>query len=1276
MSKIVGAVAGAAIGFITGGPVGAIRGAIGGYVLIDALTSKKQNSSAYTESASPTYSFGPLQTQVSNTMPRPIIYGEVKVAGNKIWQEGENTSTIKQIVVLCDGEINAINDVKLNDYDITTLPGCSVSKYYGDGIQSIDDRVPGTQEVKASKVGGLKYDAYLAITAQASDKIPDSGFNVTCIVQGKKVRVYTNPTTYTVQYSNNPAWCILDFLTCYNGMGLSYDEIDIQSFIDAANYCSALVDGESRFSLNIILDTRRSRLDWLSSMLLVCRGYTLYQNGVVHLKIDQAGSSVQSFDENNIIAGTEKFWTTPRENWYDIVKVQFIDPDNEYARVYAIAESPSYNNEQPIIKSVEAFGITSFKQASRLAWFYQNEASTTNKFLSFKTTKEGLDRTVGDIIEVSSVIMGYTKKLFRIISMSEEQEGQIEITCKEYNANLYNDTTGSVAPSIDIIGSDGNVFTTEITDITLQGTSDVDQVRRIQLLIDNLSEKGGGYLNIDSQESGGILINGSVNVKSNVHLNFKCPVIFGAYGQLRIYGGFEETPIDPNPLPKIGADCTVGSTRIYLGNQPESLASNYSIGDKIIIRGLTDGNGEAIEMQELTVTAVNTTSNYIDVLEPLEYAYKVTYPAGDFEANFGTVDRTFITFLTHTRLSADASRGDTTITVTNATGFAENDYVFFGDTKTPSAIAGTSTNTFRHEVNKITNITGTTITLENPLCHDYETSYSAYIIKMNMVSNSSIRGAKVNYNANPFEFTTNAFTIAYAKDCWIQDCAVLNDGAYKSRGHGFRIDRSINCHTYNCAVYPPGFVDAAEGYGFTFYRSNHCSHNNSYARGCRHSFLFFRGSSHNRFNNVTSVACRKSDIDFHGGDEYGNIVDGFTIVGQDPSQIIGNNLEAIKFGNESHVAGSHNNVVRNGIITDYSGFAISFVPTSSNNLVENVTVRNANRFIRCVDLSVDSTLVAKNNTIRNCFVESLKERLCTIDGTQNGGSSQIIDGLVIDGCTFRGFQEYFRTFTNTINCKIINNRILDALDATGEPDPYIIRAINSDNLLIQNNYIEKGTRFLKIQNCKNLVCIDNTLKDFYETEVLDDVSGNDGYIFKYNDFIGFDETYSTSGGGSSGGTIRNKFQSHIESSLSSATFPMVVTSAIPFDNTTPLISEGSEILSYSYTPKNMKSKLKIDVYVPAVFIPTDSPQPPATNVVLSLFSGSTCIGASGIRLPNTGESSGHQISVTALVDLSDKSSITFSARIGPKSISNGEKITVGSRFNGLSTPFIVIQEMY
>ena len=35
--------------------------------------------------------------------------------------------------------------------------------------------------------------------------------------------------------------------------------------------------------------------------------------------------------------------------------------------------------------------------------------------------------------------MGYSGKLMRIVKMSEAQEGQIEIYCKEYNEGLYAD---------------------------------------------------------------------------------------------------------------------------------------------------------------------------------------------------------------------------------------------------------------------------------------------------------------------------------------------------------------------------------------------------------------------------------------------------------------------------------------------------------------------------------------------------------------------------------------------------------------------------------------------------------------------------------------------------------------------------------------------------------------------------------------------------------------------------------------------------------------------
>jgi len=718
------------------------------YSMVDGLTNKGKsslNNSMYGGTGSPTYGFGPLQTQTSNLLARPIVYGKVKCAGNKIWQSGENTSTVKQLILFSDGEIYGYEDIKFNNEDYSSLSGCSVSRYYGDGVQVIDSRVSGdTEEDQAEIVGGLKYDAYLAITAQASDKITNSGFNVTAIVSGRKILYYdyyteeedpslpfnilsgeiidlekeitlyngrtgakyveyfwspefeyttvygqkfditklfsvwkeaseysikefmvvnpndisslielgefnpselkyihgvsirednlyltgvdasynrkiiqyslSNPydllkisplfireapisysaslyiskdrvhafaiensgnrtlyhykmttpgdistlyqyqtknlpttgnsnvtsnftfsddgkifictdnntgaspvlsqfsmetgwdianwveddyasfeeyfdpsvddfqsvvfndegrsfipvintrtaeydeqllhqfitgatTLSSVGYNSNPAWCIYDFLTYYNGINLSINELDLQSFYDAAAYCDVDVEGQVRFSLNLILDTKKSRHDWLSAMLLVCRGYLVYIDGKLHLKIDQAGSSEQSFTTSNIITDSEKLWTTPRENKYDIVKVQFIDPDNEWARIYAVAELTTYNNEQPIIKEVEAFGITNFKQASRLAWFYLNEATITNKFISFDTTKEGLDRTVGDLIDITLDTFGYTSKIFRITSLSEEEEGQIKIIAKEYNEILYNDTQGSITPT-------------------------------------------------------------------------------------------------------------------------------------------------------------------------------------------------------------------------------------------------------------------------------------------------------------------------------------------------------------------------------------------------------------------------------------------------------------------------------------------------------------------------------------------------------------------------------------------------------------------------------------------------------------------------------------------------------------------------------------------------------------------------------------------------------------------------------------------------------------
>lgn len=87
---------------------------------------------------SPRYgTFGPLNNTVSNELVVPVLYGQVLVAGNLIWQSDPG-NTVQQIIGLSEGQINSITGVKANNKDITGLTGCSVTPYYGTATQTAD----------------------------------------------------------------------------------------------------------------------------------------------------------------------------------------------------------------------------------------------------------------------------------------------------------------------------------------------------------------------------------------------------------------------------------------------------------------------------------------------------------------------------------------------------------------------------------------------------------------------------------------------------------------------------------------------------------------------------------------------------------------------------------------------------------------------------------------------------------------------------------------------------------------------------------------------------------------------------------------------------------------------------------------------------------------------------------------------------------------------------------------------------------------------------------
>lgn len=408
---------------------------------------------------SPTYS-GMKQTQTSQELPIPILYGTCKLAGNRIWQDDNTDYTVKRIVAFAEGEVCGFSDVRLNDIPLNQISGVNVSYYYGTKDQIVDPIVGGrTQEERAQKVGSLRDIAYLAVSVPRSAKI-DANYNLTAVVKGRKIRVYLNKNVYLVQYSENPAWVMLDFLTSYNGLGLAVNNygninddlinelFDIESFIEAASFCDEGIGGEPRFTFNMIFDSQTSARDLIDEIYRSCRGGLFVKNGKLQFKIDKAEPVSKVFKTEDIIKGSETFQTIPSEEHYDILKCEYISPQHEWQKVEAFAEIPVYRSGVPIEHSVNIYSCTNFSQASRLAWYYVNSKVLQPYFGSFKTDYRAYDLEVGDVISIDSLLMGLENYQVKVTSVNDDGTGVYTVNWRSYDERLYSDKLGSYEPTV------------------------------------------------------------------------------------------------------------------------------------------------------------------------------------------------------------------------------------------------------------------------------------------------------------------------------------------------------------------------------------------------------------------------------------------------------------------------------------------------------------------------------------------------------------------------------------------------------------------------------------------------------------------------------------------------------------------------------------------------------------------------------------------------------------------------------------------------------------
>lgn len=122
------------------------------------------------DEGSPTYGWDGVQTIQEVGVPVAVVYGEHRVGGNIInqflWEDGDK-SYLNVLLALCEGEIESIEDIEINNNPVQNFDGVSISQRYGTNDQSIVPNFEDLHNIYTVSVNLTKDNPYVYTTVDA-----------------------------------------------------------------------------------------------------------------------------------------------------------------------------------------------------------------------------------------------------------------------------------------------------------------------------------------------------------------------------------------------------------------------------------------------------------------------------------------------------------------------------------------------------------------------------------------------------------------------------------------------------------------------------------------------------------------------------------------------------------------------------------------------------------------------------------------------------------------------------------------------------------------------------------------------------------------------------------------------------------------------------------------------------------------------------------------------------------------------------------------------------
>lgn len=428
-----------------------------------------------------------LNVSLDPSTPRKAVLGTTAMPLDLRYHEssGTNQEYIDYIICVAAHKVKSIQEIWFEEKIAWTSAGGVDSRYTG--YLTVATVLEGNSSNYISINGGAKWGStrrltgcayvHLRIKRTGNDKKAESplvnGLPSRVTITGEGAYMYdprkdstvaggsgshrANDQTTWGTYTNaddvdNPALQLLWWLLGWKinsklsiGCGVPSARLDLESFITAANICDediTLSGGgtQKRYRTSATASDADNRMDIINTFLSCMNGTLRDNDGKLTLTVmkNDLANYVLSFNDNDVLEDFEWNQTRGITDTYNVARGRYIDPSNN--SLYQMLDYPEIRIDSidgiERVVTIDLPYVEDGKRAQRIAKQVLQRNQYRGMFSATFTAK-ALGCQVGDVVRLTFAPLGWTNKLFRVISQQIDFSGKVPLALVEENAAIY-----------------------------------------------------------------------------------------------------------------------------------------------------------------------------------------------------------------------------------------------------------------------------------------------------------------------------------------------------------------------------------------------------------------------------------------------------------------------------------------------------------------------------------------------------------------------------------------------------------------------------------------------------------------------------------------------------------------------------------------------------------------------------------------------------------------------------------------------------------------------